>query len=164
MPTIDQYRAMLRIRKHCLDDELEIQAETQHDISSEVARLRTRALDLENELKLVEARLHADTKDRAEKMTADDIKAAVRRHEDRRKAFARWQDARELLEVWEGLLSSWVTKGYKLADLGGLYASDYFAVRTVSTRRDVSVPDDGARALLRRASEATATSRERNRL
>jgi zinc transporter ZupT len=55
MPTLEQYQNMLRINKLRLDDELEIQAELQHAISMEVARLNTLDLEAENKLKSTDA-------------------------------------------------------------------------------------------------------------
>jgi hypothetical protein len=158
MATLDQYRNMLRINKLRLDDELEIQAELQHDIGVEVARLNTKAVEAENDLKSVEARLLIQFKDGSVKMTADEVKAEVRVHKDRVRAWEKWQAIRETHEVWTSLLQAWITKGYKLADMGGLYASDYFAVRTITRpegerRREVNAADEESRSAMRRASE-----------
>jgi hypothetical protein len=158
MPTLDQYRNMLRINKLRLDDELEIQAEVQHNISAEVVRLNTRALEAENKLKSVEAELFVRFKEEGGKMTAEEIKASVRVNHARVSAWEQYQAAREVHELWSGLLAAWITKGYKLADVGSLYASDYFAMRTVIhpdgvRTRQLNAPDEESRSAIRRASE-----------
>lgn len=158
MATLEQYRNMIGINKLRLDDELEVQAQIQMDISSQVARLNTKALEAENELKNVEAELYLQFRDSGEKMTADEIKASVRSHAKRGRAWEKWQAAREVHEEWSGLLSAWITKGYKLADVGSLYASDYFAVRTIQKptgerRRELNPIEEESRSAMRRASE-----------
>jgi hypothetical protein len=170
MPTLEQYQNMLRINKLRLDDELEIQAELQHAISMEVARLNTLDLEAENKLKSTEAELYVGLKEEGGKMTADEIKAAVRIHHKRVRAWELYQAAREVHEQWSGLLQAWITKGYKLADIGSLYASDYFAIRTVGKetgerRREVSPIEEESRSAIRRASEKeSAPPRRRSTL
>jgi hypothetical protein len=158
MPTLEQYSNMLRINKLRLDDELEIQAELQHDIGMEVARLNSRAIEAENGLKITEAHLFIQFKDGPAKKTAEEIKAEVRVHKDRARAWEKAQIARELHEQWSSLLQAWITKGYKLADVGSLYASDYFAMRTISRpdgerRREVSPLEEASRSAMRHANE-----------
>lgn len=156
---------MIRINKLRLDDELEIQAEMQERISSEVARLNTRALEAENELKVTEARLMEDLKESDVRVSVDALKAAIKRHPDRTKAWTRWQVAREVHEEWDGLLQAWITKGYKLADLGALFGSDYFAIKTITRedgarRKDVDPIDEASRSALRRATERVNASQD----
>jgi hypothetical protein len=158
MPTLEQYRNMLPVNKLRLDDELEIQAQVQMDISSECARLNTKALEAENYLKSIEAELFIRLKDKAEKMTADEVKARIRVHEDRVRAWEHYQTIRETHEHWTGLLSAWITKGYKLADIGGLYASDYFAMTTIkrpdgARTRELNPIEEESRSAIRRATE-----------
>lgn len=164
MTTLEQYQAMLRINKLRLDDELEIQAELQHKISMEVTRLNTLDLEAENKLKSVEAELYIQLKEEGGKMTADEIKACIRVHRNRVRAWELYQAAREVHEQWSGLLQAWITKGYKLADIGSLYASDYFAIRTISKetgerRREVSPIEEESRSAIRRATEQTSPRR-----
>lgn len=158
MATLDQYAKMLLINKLRLDDELEIQAELQHAISMEVVRLSTRAIEAENQLKHTEAELYVQFKEEGGKMTADEIKAATRINRKRVSAWEKWQTAREVHEQWAGLLQAWITKGYKLADVGALFASDYFALRTLTRpdgerRRDLNAADEDSRSAMRKASE-----------
>lgn len=153
---------MLPANKLKLDDELEIQAQIQFDISMECTRLNTKALEAENELKTMEAELFVKFKDSGEKMTADEIKAQVRVHRERAKAWEKYQAAREAHEQWAGLLQAWTTKGYKLADLGGLYAADYFSMTSISGNRAVNPVEEHSRSAIRRATErADSTPRRR---
>lgn len=155
MATLEQYRNMLSINKLRLDDELEIQAENQERIGREVAFLNTRMIEAKDELACVEARLVEEFRDGS---TKDLAEAKAKRHPDRRRAWEKYQAVRETHELWSNVLSAWVTKGYKLADLGGLFASDYFAITSISRpdgnrRRDLNAADENSRQALRSASE-----------
>lgn len=167
MATLEQYRNLLRIDKLRLDDELEIQAEMQERIGAEVARLNTRMIEAKDELTCTEARLIEEFKDGSTVAVAD---AKAKRHPDRRRAWEKYQAQREVHELWANLQSAWITKGYKLADLGQLFGSDYFAIKSISRpdgerRREVSGVDEESRTALRRASEQVAEpARGRNRI
>jgi hypothetical protein len=52
-----------------------------------------------------------------------------------------------------------VTKGYKMADLGALFAADYFAVRTVNGNGNTTIPraQEERRAAIREASSASGS-------
>lgn len=140
MPTLEQYQNMLRINKQRLDDELEVQAEIQYAIGAECARLNTRMLEAKDDLARLEGEILDELKE-AKGVTVEQAKARVLADPDRRKKWAVYQQLREAHEVWTALKDAWITKGYKLADLGGLFGADYFAVRSVSgsseTRVDV---------------------------
>lgn len=130
MATLEQYQKMLFTNKLRLDDELELQAEVQYNIGAEVVRLNTKMLEAKDYLQRIEAQLLDDFK--SDKVTVDQAKGRVMRDPNRQKAWAGYQQLREVHELWDALLDAWITKGYKIADLAALYGSDYFAVRTVS--------------------------------
>jgi hypothetical protein len=127
---IQHYRAQLRTNRLRLDEDLEVQAEMQEQISSRVSRMNTKVLEAKEQLALVEARLTQDLGEE-QKLTVAELAAKVRRHRDRIEAFRAWMDAREEHEEWQGLLDAWKSKGFAMKDLGGLYASQYFAVNSV---------------------------------
>lgn len=131
------FSAMLRISKHRLDDELEVQAELQEHISTEVARRKTAAEQAKEELERLEGGLTLDFRDSEEKLTVGEIKAKVQRNERRIKAYDRWLEAREALEQWEGLLDAWRKRGYGINTAAQLYASQYFSLRSVSAREPI---------------------------
>lgn len=164
MTTLDQYQKMLRTNKLRLDDELEIQAEMQYEIGAEVARLNSKMIEAKDTLARTEAELLEEYKRLNDKLTVDQAKGRVLTHQDRRKKWAVYQELREAHELWEAMLSAWIVKGYKMADLGTLFSADYFAITTVSgsSRREPSRADEERRTAVREAS--TDTSRRRRAL
>lgn len=161
MATLANYRNLLGINKLRLDDELEVQAQYQEQISTETTRANTRMLEKKDELQRVEARLVEDFREGA---TKDLAEAKAKRHPDRRKAWDEYQRAREEHELWDGMLNAWKTKGFKLADLGALFGSDYFAIRTITRpegerRRELNSVDEESRQVLRQANESASAAR-----
>jgi hypothetical protein len=151
---IDQIRNQLRINRHRLDEELELQAFVADQIANQVARLNSKQLSLADALKGVEARLLLDFRDSEEKLTVAEIDAKIRRHRDRSTAFSDFQTARYQHDEWTGLQDAWRQRSYALKDLANLYSSDYFAATQVSV--------SGARSADRVAVEAAVeTARQR---
>lgn len=144
MSSLHEYTAALRVDKHRLDDELEVQAESQYHISQEVARKNSDVQAAKDALAAVEARLTLDLKSHEPKLTAEQLKALVQRHRDRAAAWQAWAAAREEYEMWLGLLEAWRQKGYALSKLAELHGQQYYAPSSTS---------DDRRLALRRSSE-----------
>lgn len=129
MTTLKDYRSMLRINRHRLDDELEIQAEVMDRISQEVNRLNSQMLSAKEELLRVEARLMTEiAEDAPSKMTVAQMEAAVRRHKDRRDAWVQYDIARYSFDEWEALRDAWKQRGFSIKTLADLYTSHYFTI------------------------------------
>lgn len=129
MSTLNDYRNMLRINRHRLDDELEIQAEVMDRISQEVNKLNSQMLSAKEELLRVEARLMTEiAEDAPSKMTVAQIEAAVRRHKDRRDAWIKYDTARYSFDEWEALRDAWKQRGFSIKTLADLYTSHYFTI------------------------------------
>jgi len=158
--TADEVRNMLRVNKHRLDDELEIQPEIMQRIADRVVLMNSRMLECKDDLARVESRLTEDIKEDEPRLTVGQLDAKVKRHADRTRAWQKFQAARAEYEEWTSLLESWRQKGYSLKTLSELYAAQYFSVNYVDGARRV---DTGAsRAALREAStQASATTRRR---
>lgn len=145
MATLKEYRNMLRVNKHRLDDELEIHAEMQERISDEVGRLRAQLAEAHENLRRTEARLSDDFREEGTKMTVDAIASRVRRHRDRIAAWEREQQRAQELGQWEGLYEAWKVKGFNMRDLCALYGSQYFALASHQIRhRDERAASDRA--------------------
>lgn len=164
--SIESYRKLLLVRKHHLDEELEIQAQTMDEISQQVARYNARMLEAKEDLAILEARLADDLREGDLKLTKDQLEGKVRRDRERVKAWGRYQDARSQHEEWSLLLECWRNKGYSIKTMADLYSSDYFAATassaTTRSSERRSVPSSLAhdRATLRRASvEGRSTQR-----
>lgn len=126
MSDLQTYRDMLRINKHRLDDELEIQADVLERISEQVARLSTSHNEAVEVFKRSEASAFIDHKQAGE---ADKLADAnSKRDPQRMKAWAEVQRAREELDVWRDLYEAWKARGYSLKELTSLYVAQYFSV------------------------------------
>jgi hypothetical protein len=152
---IGAIRNQLRINRHRLDEELELQAFVAERISAEVARLNSRQLHLADALKGVEARLLLDLKDNGEKLTVAEIDAKIRRSRERAAAFGEFQAARFDHDEWMGLQDAWRQRSYALKDLANLYSSDYFSATQVSA---------GSSRSADRASRDSAVDQARERM
>lgn len=129
MATLQDYRNMLRINRHRLDDELEIQSEMMDRISQEVNKLNSRMLAAKEELLRVEARLMVEiAEDATTKLTVSQMEAAVRRHRDRRDAWNALDTARYAFDEWEALRDAWKQRGFSIKTLADLYTSHYFTI------------------------------------
>lgn len=133
---LEQFRSLLRSSKHHLDDELEVQAETQERISERTVLMNTRMLESKNNLAKVEARLTEDYRAAEAKTTKEVVEAKVVRDPARVRAWEQWMQCRQDYELWDGLLEAWKSKGFGHRELGQLYRDQYFAVSSVGERRE----------------------------
>jgi hypothetical protein len=133
---IRAYRNMLRINKHRLDDELEVQSQVMDDISSQLTVLNSRMLEANDNLKLIEARLFRELKDDSEKITDKAADAMVKQDPQRKRAWQQAQAARAEHEDWTGLYDSWKARGYSIRDLCGLFVAQYFTIDSFTGGRD----------------------------
>jgi len=133
---IRSYRNMLRVNKHRLDDELEVQSQVMDDISSRLTILNSRTLEANDALKLVEARLFRELKDDSEKLTDKAADALVKQDPERKRAWQAAQAARAEHEDWSGLYDAWKARGFALRELCGLYVAQYFTIDSFTSGRD----------------------------
>ena len=160
--TYDQFRSMLPIHKHRLDDELEIHAQLQEQISHEVTIRNSRMLDAKEELAKTEARVSDDLREDDPKITVAVVQAKLYRAPERVRAWQAYQAMRAEAERWSGLLDAWKQKGYSIKTLADLYASQYFALQSHQRKERPDRPDwvtksnsveqDDTRAAIRTAS------------
>lgn len=147
MSDLATFRDMLRINKHRLDDELEIQADVMDRISSRIAALNSQKDEAENDLKLCEAKLFRELKDNDEKITDKAADSAVKRDPERARAWTRANDAEALLRQWQGLYEAWKARGFSINKLCDLYAAQYFTKdsHSISSRSDRRRGEEAAR-------------------
>lgn len=134
MPTIQQYRAMLVVNKHRLDDELEAQADVQERISREVVALNSAMLAAKDKLARVEGRLAEELREDEPKLTVELRAAKVARDPTRMSAWEALQSARAQHEEWSNLLEAWRQRGYSIKTLADLYGAQYFSLRSAPAR------------------------------
>lgn len=151
MADLDTYRRLLRVNKHRLDDELELQAEVMGQISDEIATQGARLSEAENELKITEARLFREFKDQDEKLTDKAADSAVKRNRERTRAFERVTSLAETLALWSGLHEAWRSRGYSINKLCDLYVAQYFTKdsHSISNRSDRRRGEEAALAARR---------------
>lgn len=123
---LQSYRDRLRVNKHRLDDELEVQAETQERIADRLSEAEMTAARLKDELAKTEARLTEDYREEV-KSTKDTVEAKVRRHKDRVDAWERHQEAVGDAAKWGHLLDAWKGRGKDIQALARLFGDQYFA-------------------------------------
>ena len=154
MTTLAQYKAMLYINRHRLDDELEIQADIMDRISTQVVILNSKMIEAKDDLAQTEGRLAEDVREDEPKLTVGMIEAKVKRDPTRLRAWQKYQAARADHEAWTGLLDAWRQKGYSIRTLADLYSAQYFTMSSTQLsdrqRRRNEETDEG-RASLRRA-------------
>jgi len=165
--TYEQYRAMLPVHKHRLDDELEIQAQIMEQLSTEVIRLNARMLECKQALERIEGRLLFDFKDDdGPKLNAAQIDAKIKRDSGRVTAWQAYLQALSDHGKWQGLLDAWRQKGFSIKTLADLYASQYFQLHAHQVRqrneRTGNDPEaqDRIRAELRIASRSAMPASE----
>lgn len=125
---IRTYRSMLRVNKNKLDDEFEVHAQVMDDICDVLTRLEGMEETLKNELKLVEARVFADFKDRGEKTTDKEADTHVLRSRERKAAWEALLQVSLERREWDRLLQAWKAKEVSLRGLAGLFTSQYFVI------------------------------------
>ena len=75
--TYEQFRTMLPIHKHRLDDELEIHAQLQEQISHETTLRNSRMLEAKEDLAKTEARVADDLREDDPKLTVAAVQAKL---------------------------------------------------------------------------------------
>jgi hypothetical protein len=151
---LQQYRNAVRINKHRLDDELEIQAQFLEDIGRQVALLDAKCAELKEELERTESRILIDLRNRAaDKMAAQEISARVTTAPERIKASQLHAQAVHDLAEWKSLYEAWRGRGYALRTLADLHGQQYFSITSAGseTRAPAERIDSSARMAMRAA-------------
>lgn len=126
---LQQIRGLLRIVKHRLDDELEIQAELQDRIGQEVASLNAVAAAAKTALEAAEADAVIKLRNgHHEKLSADELKARVCLAPAVVTATQVFQMKQKTLAEWQSVYDAWRARGYALRNLTALHGQQYFAV------------------------------------
>lgn len=128
---LGEYRAMLRVNKHRLDDALETQASDQEAIAEQVGAMAARMIEAKEDLAKIEARLTEDFR-AGERTTKEVVEAKVRRSPERERAWVRYQSAVSDHAKWDALLDAWKARGKDIHALGRLFGDQYFAMTSVS--------------------------------
>jgi hypothetical protein len=144
MDDLDTFRAMLRVNKHRLDEELEVQAEIMGRISDRMAAVSAKSAEAEQDLKAIEARLFRQFKDDDQKLTDKAADSAIKRHQDRVRAFERSVHADKELAQWQGLYAAWKARGFSINSLCDLYLGQYYTKDSHSSKVDQRRSEESA--------------------
>lgn len=142
---------MLRINRHRLDDELEINSEIADHIGQRVAKLNSFQIELKRQLEITEAKVIARLKESDPKMTNPIAEKEAKNSRDFEQAWKAFQAARAEHEAWESIQKAWYQRGFDLKALGDLFGHQYFALDSV--RGPYPSNMDGLRSRMRQASE-----------
>lgn len=132
---MEDIEKMLFIQKHRLDDELEVQAEIQWRISKELADANSYVQSMKDRRDEIESEITAKSDASVAK-----TQAAVKADPYYQKAQKLYTEAKRVAELWAGLHSAWVSRGFSLKSLGDLYGHDYFTVDS-HTVKDSKISD-----------------------
>lgn len=160
--------AMLRVVKHRLDDELEMQGEMAAHIGREVARQEQRVKAAQETLDDVEARLRLEFKERLTGYTVPEIGAKVQMDPDRKAAVVALHNTQREYKEWVALYDAWKQRSHALTNLAKLHGTDYYAQQspsiTDSRARDAVDNEMASRRAALRGAVAEAGGRARVRL
>lgn len=151
--TLQSLGNMLRVNKHRLDDELEMQGEIAFHVLAKVADLESRVRNAKDNMESVEARLRLDYRESGEKMTVDELNARVQNHRERKAAFQDLDRKEHDLAQWKAAAEAWRQRSHALSRLAELHGTEYFTrVATSVTGSDRDASDRILRAAMREAS------------
>lgn len=127
MPTIQDFRKMLLIHKHRLDDEFELQAESQFHIGEIMVKAQSKYDQAKEKLAYVEARLYKEISEGDEKLSDSKIRARIVLEPE-------YADAKEVAAVAKydygiayEIHEAWRQRGYSLKGLADLYVANYYS-------------------------------------
>lgn len=126
LETIEAYRNRMRIEKHRLDDELEIQAELLHRIFEKVVSASSAAMEAKDVLERIEGDVYFEAKHVNPKATVPELQGITRTDPARIKAWRMYRDAKAEQESWEGLHEAWKSRGFALRSLVDLRLANYY--------------------------------------
>lgn len=148
--SLEQYRGMLAIQPHRLDEELEIQAMIQDRIANQRAIANAKQLEAKDILARKESRIADELREDDPKLTVGGVNGKVARDPERLKAWDHYQACRTEFESWDGLYESWKTRGYKIRDLADLWIAQYYTTDSYTSKATASAGNDERRAAMRR--------------
>ena len=154
MGTLAQYRNMLRINKHRLDEELEIHAQVLDEIGRHAA-------GMERNLARIEAEHDGIIAGFNRRCRVNDPKISVAALLDENAldrtcgaSAAALADAKQVSAEWAALHKAWYQRGFDLKALGELFIAQYFGLDSIGMAQDGPNRnvDVTARAAIREAS------------
>lgn len=156
MATIQQYRNMVRINRHRLDDELEINAQMMEEIGQQAAAADRRAIALKLAYEQVAARLVRNIKANDPKVTAVLLESEITLDRDCCTAQQAHAEAHQVAAEWSALSKAWYQRGFDMKALSELYVAQYFVINSTGRAERKPEIDQAARAAMRSASSVVS--------
>lgn len=132
--TLDELRGMLKIDKHKLDDELEVQAHVHFQITEELSYQSHQKQSLKEELEMYDAGLLIDLRKSNVKKTVSELQAEIAVDSGHRATIRDLFLVNKNHELWEGMLEAWKQRGFALKSLADLAMSNYYNVDSTYER------------------------------
>lgn len=127
---LNTFRTMLRVNKHRLDDELEIQSDVMDRIGRVLARITARATELKDNRDRIKARIILEHKDSGDRVTDKEAESRVMRDREYLAAAQAYQVELEQADEWQKLYEAWKARGFDVGRLCDLYIAQYFTQET----------------------------------
>lgn len=128
---LDQYRRLLKIDKHAIDEELMRQPTLYREVGDHYTLAVSQKDQAEAELKRIAATLDREIRDNMDpgekKITEAGILAEIQTHADHRRQQRKIAYWRETASFWLNLKESFHQRSYMLREMTGLWISGYFA-------------------------------------
>ena len=156
---VDDYRDLIPIKKHQLDQELEVQADLMLRISDAKVRAASRMHAAKDDLSTVEARVYMRIREGGVKYTADETSSRVQQDDRRYAAWKEFQAARQDYDRWEGLFEAWKQRGFALKVLADLFLGSYYTTISVGAadKQQRTAEHEHNRKVIARARSAVKT-------
>ena len=133
---IDYFRGRLRVNRHRLDDELELQADHMDRIGREVAQATRAEADARRSFERAEATIIREAMQDDGKLSHAKASSDAKLHRDWEKPWTVYQNAKQTLLEWESVQKSWYQRGFDLTALGELFAHQYFVVDSLGGKQE----------------------------
>ena len=131
-----EFQQLLPIRKHRLDDELEMQGEILYRIGEHRARANKAMLEAKSELAFIEAEISAKARNRMQKVTVGELAGITLMDPQHRSANSEYLAMCERYDRWDALYEAWRSRGFALKTLGELYISSYYTSDSIGSKRE----------------------------
>jgi hypothetical protein len=132
--TLNELKGMLKINKHYLDDELEVQAHVHFQISEKLSSVIGTQQRLESEMEEYDAKLLLSMRKSDVKRTVAELQAEILVSGDHQSWLDDLHIARHEVSEWQGMYEAWKQRGFALKSLADLAMSNYYNVDSFHER------------------------------
>lgn len=135
---LQEFSALLPIRKHELDYELERHPSILFDVGSQMAAANARLAQAKDDLDVIESELADDIREGDPKLGSAKIMVKVNAHPRRTKSAREVMSAKREAEEWSYLYESFKARGFALKSMCDLFIANYFAPDSNTPRPELA--------------------------